>query len=192
MRVVIAFRAFFLALFSREASLRIAHAMELKPKTAATVSESTSPASKVPSSASLPFPKPSNVTIKRSEALTLLSTLQREARLVDLIQESLEGYSDEQIGAAARDVLRESSKVLDRLFAIKRLAEGSEGEQIEIPPNAPASKWKISGKSSSDPKASRLGNLIHAGWIATHVAVPQWSGNDDEATIIAPAEATLV
>ena len=40
----------------------------------------------------------------------------REARFVDLVNESLDGYSDAQIGAAARDVLRDSKKVLDRLF----------------------------------------------------------------------------
>ena len=34
---------------------------------------------------------------KRSEALTLLSALQREARLVDFLMEPLDGYSDQQV-----------------------------------------------------------------------------------------------
>ena len=57
----------------------------------------------------------------RSEAITLLATLQREARFVDFIKEPLDGYSDAQIGAAARDVHRDCGKVLDRLFAIQSL-----------------------------------------------------------------------
>jgi len=192
MRIVIAFRAFFAALFSRDASLRIAQALDPNTKKLTTVVETVRPASiEKLSIEKLSTGKTASVSSTRSEALTLLSTLQREARLVDLIQEPLDEYSDEQVGAAARDVLRESSKVLDRLFSIKRLAEGTEGERIEIPANASAATWKVSGKSSSDPTGQRRGNLVHSGWIATQVAVPQWSGNADEARIIAPAEATL-
>jgi hypothetical protein len=55
--------------------------------------------------------KPAAAPRPRSEALTLLATLQREARFVDFIKESLEGYSDAQIGAVARDVHRDCGKV---------------------------------------------------------------------------------
>jgi hypothetical protein len=43
----------------------------------------------------------------RSEALNLLAAMQREARFVDFIREPLDGYSDAQIGAAARTVHRD-------------------------------------------------------------------------------------
>ena len=56
----------------------------------------------------------------RSEAITLLAALQREARFVDFIQESLAGYTDAQIGAAARDVHRDCGTVLKRMFAFSR------------------------------------------------------------------------
>ena len=65
----------------------------------------------------------------RSDAITLLATLQREARFVDIVSEPLDGYSDAQIGAAARDVLRESGKVLNRLFSLKRVVDAEEGKQ---------------------------------------------------------------
>jgi hypothetical protein len=201
MRIVIAFRAFFAALFNRDASMRILQALdpstkllaEVKTPQANTASTATtlttSPAQ--PSSANSEIKKPA-----RSEALTLLSTLQREARLIDLIEEPLDEYTDDQVGSAARDVLRESSKVLNRLFAIEKLAQGNEGDSVEIPSNASSAKWKITGKptrsATNDPTAPRRGNLIHPGWIATQVAVPQWSGNSDEATVIAPAEAELI
>jgi len=206
MRIVIASRAFFAALFSRDASMRISHALDVKTKLLPQVKESKLiDASPTIATASSPVKtttvkpvavKSSVATPGRSEALTLLSTLQREARLVDLIQEPLDDYTDEQVGAAARDVLRESSKVLNRLFAIQRLSQANEGDPVEIPSNASSAKWKITGKSTKnatgDSDATRRGNLIHPGWIATQLAVPQWSGNSDEATVIAPAEADLI
>jgi len=206
MRIVIAFRGFFAALFSRDASVRISQALDVKTKLLPQVKESKSVGSPATiATASSPAKtatvkpaavKPPVATPGRSEALTLLSTLQREARLVDLIQEPLDDYTDEQVGAAARDVLRESSKVLNRLFAIQRLTQGNEGDPVEVPSNASSAKWKITGKSSKtitgDSDAPRRGNLIHPGWIATQVAVPQWSGNADEAIVIAPAEAELI
>ncbi len=205
MRIVIAFRAFFAALFNRDASMRISQALDASTKLLAEVKApqaNAAPTKIAPKTApinSLAKPasaKSAPTTPVRSEALTLLSTLQREARLVDLIQEPLDEYTDEQVGSAARDVLRESSKVLNRLFAIERLAKGNEGDSVEIPSNASSAKWKITGKptrsATSDSTAPQRGNLIHPGWIATQIAVPQWSGHSDEATVIAPAEAELI
>ena len=57
----------------------------------------------------------------RSDALTLLSVLQREARLIDFLKEEIAGYADAQIGAAVRDVHRDAAAALDRLFALKPL-----------------------------------------------------------------------
>jgi len=201
MRIVIAFRAFLAALFNRDASMRIAQALDPSTKLLAEVKAPQPNAAPKTNAPTTPPARPASAksdtkTPVRSEALTLLSTLQREARLVDLIQEPLDEYTDEQVGRAARDVLRESSKVLNRLFAIERLAQGNEGDSVEIPSNASSAKWKITGKSTrssaSDSTAPRRGNLIHPGWIATQIAVPQWSGNSDEATVIAPAEAELI
>src|SRR5258708_13836101 len=73
---------------------------------------------------------------QRSEALTLLATLQREARLVDFLKESIGDYSDAQIGAAVRDIHRDSAGVLDRLFKIQPIETHEEGAEIQAPPNA--------------------------------------------------------
>ena len=48
----------------------------------------------------------------------MLATLQREARLVDLIHEDLSQYSDAQVGAAARPCLQQCGGVLDRFDAM--------------------------------------------------------------------------
>src|SRR5262245_56963931 len=110
-RIWTAFRAFFAVLFNREAFTRIRQAL-----TEETVD--VPPPIPFPT---LPIEPPPPVTRRQtqSEAITLLATLQREARLVDFLQENLGSYSDDQVGAAVREIHRESAAVLDRLFAIK-------------------------------------------------------------------------
>src|SRR5438132_13537885 len=57
----------------------------------------------------------------RSEALSLLAVLQREARFVDFIKEPISSYTDAQIGAAVRGDHKDCADVLDRFFEIKTL-----------------------------------------------------------------------
>ena len=120
MRLSIAIRAFFRSLFNAEIAQQIDSILAEGGPAVPELPAPAVPAAK-PSVAKQP-PKPS-----RSEALTLLATLQREARLVDFFKESLQGYSDAQIGAAARDIHRDTAAVLDRLFALEPVVEGEEG-----------------------------------------------------------------
>lgn len=122
----------------------------------------------------------------RSEALTLLAALQREARFVDLVQESLDGYSDAQIGAAARDVLRDCSKVLERMFSVRPLLTDGEGAKVDVPTGYDANRYRVTGNVAGAPPFQ--GQLVHAGWQATHCQLPVWSGSDESALVIAPAE----
>jgi hypothetical protein len=122
----------------------------------------------------------------RSEAITLLAALQREARLVDLVSESLEGYSDSQIGAAARDVLRDAGKVLERTFALRPVVAGEEGQAVEIPANYETGRYRLTGNVSREPPFT--GQLVHAGWQATKCELPSWTGKDQAALVVAPAE----
>ena len=107
-RILLAFRVFFLTLFNAAIAEQVTRALG-KGETAAAAPTPT-PQPKQP-----PAPKPPT----RSEALTLLAALQREARFVDFVQEPLEGYSDAQIGAVVRDVHRDCAAVLNRLFALR-------------------------------------------------------------------------
>src|SRR5256712_12304559 len=68
----------------------------------------------------------------RSDALTLLATLQREARLIDFVMEALSGYDDAHIGAAARDVHRPCAAALERMFALRPLRSQEEGAPVAI------------------------------------------------------------
>src|SRR5574340_1558690 len=66
-------------------------------------------------------------------ALQLLGLLQREARFVDFVQEDVAGYSDADIGAAARVVHEGCRKVLREHFSIEPVRSEAEGSRIALP-----------------------------------------------------------
>lgn len=128
-----------------------------------------------------PVKKPS-----RSEALTLLAALQREARFVDFIQEPIATYSDAQIGAAVRDVHRECGKVLGRLFDLQRVVAAEEGAAVDVPTGFDAARFRLTGGVSGSPPYR--GKLCHHGWEAAKCELPAWTGSEEAARIVAPAE----
>jgi Domain of unknown function (DUF2760) len=129
-------------------------------------------------------PKPA-----RSEALSLLGILQQEARLMDFFKESLEGYSDAQIGAVVRDVQRDGAAVLERLFAVRPLRQEPEGADVGVPPGFDAATLRLTGKVAGQPPYR--GTLRHPGWEATRVELPVWTGSPAAARVIAPAEVEI-
>lgn len=178
MRVSVAFRAFFAALFSRPKAEAIAAALagqHLESETKA-----------IPQPAA---PKPAPAKLKppaRSDAVTLLATLQREARFVDIVKEPLNEYSDAQIGAAARDVLRDCGVVLDRLFDLSPIVDAEEATEIETPPAVDAARYRLTGSVTGEPPFR--GALVHHGWQAGRCELPKWSGSDEAALVVAPVE----
>ncbi len=182
MCIGLAFRVFWAALFDAAAGQRLQQALspaaivpgEAKPAppTERPVSSTTKP---------IPLKTPS-----RSEALTLLAALQREARFLDIIQEPLGSYSDAQIGAAARDVLRNCAGVLDRWFALRPLLSQEEGSSVDVPKGYDPQRFRVVGNVSGEPPFR--GQLTHPGWIATKCELPAWSGGDESARIVAPVE----
>jgi hypothetical protein len=125
---------------------------------------------------------------QRSEALTLLATLQREARLIDFLKESIGDYSDAQIGAAVRDIHRDAAGVLDRLFKIRPIETHEEGAEIQAP--AEADRYRLIGTVRGEPP--HRGRLVHHGWEAAKCEVPEWSGNSVASQVIAPVEVELL
>jgi hypothetical protein len=180
-KIGLAFRAFFRILFNQQ----VADEVETLFRDGA-----------LPKSNALPAPLPPTSPVKvaakapiRSDALTLLSTLQREARFIDLVQEPLAGYADAQVGAAARDVLRGCQEVLDRLFGIQPLLEQEEQSAIEIPNGFSAARYRLTGNVHGEPPFT--GTVQHRGWQASRCQMPEWSGPADGTLIVAPAEVEL-
>ena len=122
----------------------------------------------------------------RSDALTLLATLQREARLIDFLMEDLAGYDDAQIGAAARDVHRACAGVLERMFALRPLRYQEEGAHVEILAGYDPAQVTLTGNVTGH--LPLRGTLVHHGWQALQCELPAWSGQEESARVIAPAE----
>ncbi|MCO6045483.1 DUF2760 domain-containing protein [Aeoliella sp. ICT_H6.2] len=179
MRLWLAIQSFFQVLFNRDFAAGVKQLQLAAPAAEPAQAE---PAKPEPPKPQPPKPQPP----VRSEAITLLATLQREARFVDIVSESLDGYSDAQIGAAARDVLRDCGKVIERMFALQPFAAKTEGEQIEVPAGYDAAEFRLTGNVSAQPPVT--GELVHAGWKATKCEVPKWSGSKQAALVVAPAE----
>ncbi len=179
MRLILAIRVFFAALFSSDAAERIKAALDSSSEPTA------QPKPPEPKSARPEPPKKP----AQSEAITLLAALQREARFVDLTQESLDDYSDEQVGAAARDVLRDCRNVLDRLFKLTPVLTEEEGADVEVPVGFDTGRFRLTGNVAGQPPFR--GSLVHHGWEAAKCEIPQWAGSDQAARVVAPAEVEL-
>ena len=126
-----------------------------------------------------------------TSALTLLAALQREARFVDFIKESLDGADEAAIGAAARGVHDRCATVLERFFEIRPLADAEEGAALELDAETAknSARVRVLGRTATpDSDGKVAGRLVHAGWIAQKAAPPVWSGSPDDVAVLAPME----
>ncbi|MGO8745560.1 MAG: DUF2760 domain-containing protein [Thermoguttaceae bacterium] len=182
-RLWIAIRVFFIVLFNakiaRQVDDLLAHRNEPEK---ATIRETPPKAKEAPV-------KPAAKAPVRSEAITLLAALQREARFVDFIQEPLTGYSDAQVGAAARDVHRDCRKVLERMFALQAASPAEEGAELEVAAGFDPGKYHLTGNVVGEPPFR--GRLTHHGWEAAKCELPVWSGKEMSARIVAPIEVEI-
>jgi hypothetical protein len=176
MRLGLAFQAFFRVLGDAACAERVRRALaDTAPTTAAKPAKVEAP----PIGAA-----------QRSEALTLLSTLQREARLVDFLQEPIAAYTDAQIGAAVRDVHERARAALDRMFGLEAVVSAAEGAEIHVPRGFDPLEYRLGGDVSGEPPFR--GTLRHHGWRASRCELPRWTGGSAAARVVAPAEVELV
>lgn len=133
-----------------------------------------------------PAPTDGTIVEKRSAAVTLLATLQREARFLDFVMEPLDDYGDAQVGAAARDVHRDLGVVVGRIFAPEPLAKEEEGGRVRVPAGFDPARYRLTGDVSGDPPFE--GTLRHHGWKAKKCEMPAWTGGADSALVVAPSE----
>ena len=121
----------------------------------------------------------------RSDAVYTLVLLQREGRLVDFLQEDISAYSDEQIGAAVRQVHAGCRKVLKDYFSVKALRSDNEGETVEVPSGFNPVEYELTGNITGS--APYKGALRHRGWKASQVSLPERQAGQ-KLEVIAPAE----
>ncbi|MBR4835294.1 MAG: DUF2760 domain-containing protein [Thermoguttaceae bacterium] len=126
-----------------------------------------------------------------TSALALLAALQREARFVDFIKESLDGVDDAAVGAAARNVRDRCASALERFFEIRPALDAEEGTAVEIDAETAKNpvRLRVLGRSAEpDADGKVAGRLVHAGWVAKKAAPPVWAGAPEDAAALAPIE----
>jgi hypothetical protein len=173
----IAIRAFSAGLFNRQLAQQIGKVLDGQ------ASATDEPKLPAPVEAKVETPPIAPAPPTRSDAITMLSALQREARLVDLIQEDLTQFSDAQVGAAARPCLQQCNATLGRLLGLGPVSDAQEGSTVDVSADASPAKFQWIGEGTGTG-----GKVIHQGWQATKVDLPQWTGNQDDANIVAPAQ----
>jgi hypothetical protein len=131
------------------------------------------------------LPKPER---EHASALVLLSMLQREGRLIDFLQESVAGFPDADVGAAARIVHEGCRKVVQQYLALKPVLPESEGARVSVPAGFDAQRIRLTGNVAGQPPYS--GSLKHHGWVTVEVKFPTVSPALDP-RVLAPAEVEL-
>jgi Domain of unknown function (DUF2760) len=144
-----------------------------------------------PAPAPAPAPRPAPAALKEAPpdaAFQLLGLLQRDARFIDFIEEDVAGYSDADIGAAARVVHGGCRMVLREHFTIRPVRDEAEGSRITLPEGFDAASVRVTGNVVG--KAPFSGSLSHRGWRVEEVRLPRLAQSHDT-RVIAPAEVEL-
>jgi hypothetical protein len=131
---------------------------------------------------------PKTATLHREGALAFLGLLQREGRFVDFVRESLDTYSDGDIGAAARDVHRGCRKVIEQYLTLEPVMPGAEEEKVTVPKGFDPAEVRLIGEAKGEPPYR--GTLRHHGWRVVDAKLPTLTDGVDRA-VIAPAEVEL-
>ena len=172
-RIFLAFRCFFNLLFGGELSDDTLRDLKLSRRETAT--RATAPVASAPAAPA----------VKTSDgALQVLAILQRDSRLIDFLMEDISGYSDDQIGAAVRELHDQCRDSVKRYVTLQPVVDGVEGTYAKTPAADP-NLVKFVGNVPAKPPAG--GTLRHKGWRAAKVDLPAISGKQD-VSIIAPAE----
>ena len=166
-RILLAFRCFFNILFHGALSAEALGVLHLarreQPALAKPVAASRTPA---------------------DGALQVLTILQRDSRLVDFLMEDIGSYSDDQVGAAVRELHDQCRDSLARYVVLQPVIDGVEGTPARAPSGDPHAVRFIGNVPATPPSG---GTLRHKGWRAAKVDLPALAAKDDTA-IVAPAE----
>ncbi len=118
-------------------------------------------------------------------ALQLLAILQREGRLLDFLAEDVAGFSDADIGSAARVVHEGCKRGLADYIELAAVRSESEGDAVALEPGFDAQRTRVTGNVVGEPPYR--GTLAHHGWQVTKIRMPELVDGHD-ARIVAPAE----
>jgi len=186
MRFILALKCFFLVLFAKR--LPADAAALLPPPEKATEQLPPALATTQPVDASLMAKAAEPKRDDGRGAALLLGLLQREGRLLDFLQEEIDGYADAQIGAAVRDIHRGCKKVLAEHLPVEPVLKEAENATVRVDAGFDPSRIRLTGNVMGEPPYT--GVLKHHGWRLAKVQLPTSSANADP-NVVAPAEVEL-
>ena len=160
-----------------------------RPTPAATDRPAAGP-TPVASPVTSPASPPPVETRHEAEVVTVLALLQEKGRLVDFLMDDITGYSDAQVGTAARVVHEGCKAALGEHFGIVPVRTESEGARVEVPTGYAPDDYRLVGKITG--QAPFTGTLVHHGWRVDWVKLPRLiRTNPDRLPTVAPAEVEL-
>lgn len=131
-------------------------------------------------------PKPAKPTVRVEEgALRLLALLQGDGRLVDFLQEDIGAYSDDQVGAAVRNIHADCRKALAKVATLEPVMPGEEGASVSVPSGFDPSAIRVVGNVRGEPPYT--GALRHHGWRVKKIELPGVPSGQD-LSVVSPAE----
>lgn len=143
------------------------------------------PATKAKVDALFAPPKPEPKPKPTGEPLWLLTVLQREGRLLDFLLEEIDAYSNDQIGAAVRDIHRGCKKAIREHLALEPILKEAEGARVEVPAGFDPSAIRLVGAVAGSPPFR--GSLLHHGWRVSEVKLAKPPEGQDP-FVVQPAE----
>jgi hypothetical protein len=141
--------------------------------------------------AKVPRPDATPATLDQAppdSALLLLGLLQKEGRLLDFLRQDVRDFSDQEVGAAARVVHQGCRRALDEVLTIAPVRSEPEGGRVTLEPGFDPAAVHLTGQLVGEPPFR--GTLVHSGWRATAVRLPQVASGRD-LSILAAAEVEL-
>jgi hypothetical protein len=122
--------------------------------------------------------------------LRVLALLQRDGRLLDFLMEDIDTYSDQQVGAAVRDIHRGCRKALTEYVTLEPVLNQPEESRVTVPADFDAVAIRLSGNVQGAPPFA--GQLKHHGWRVRSVQFPTLPGAAADRAVLAPAEVEVV
>ncbi len=190
MRLILAIKCFFLVLFARRLPAEAAQLLPRPPK----AEEGEPPKKELPPveaelvkpAEQAPAEKPPVEKVDDG-VVQLLAVLQREGRLLDFLQEEIDGYSDAQIGAAVRDIHRGCKKALAEHVPLEPVLREPENSRVRVDAGFDPARIRLVGNIVGEPPFT--GTLKHHGWRTAKIALPRAQASDP--SVVAPAEVEL-
>ena len=127
--------------------------------------------------------------VRTGPDLRVLALLQRDGRLIDFLQENIDPFTDDQIGAAVRDIHKGCRKAIHDYLTIEPVMDAVEDARVTVGADFDPAAIRLIGNVNGSPPFH--GILKHHGWRAKAVQLPALPNSRDDSSVLAPAEVEI-